>query len=390
MSFISRGRAIGVLLAALVLVLLAILVGAAPYLKYTRGIYELLTSLLVADIAIALRGKWRDAATVIGATLFGIAAIELGSAALESGSEVNARGFSISRAVLGWGPSAPGVYHGEKLGPGGAVIYDADYTIDSDLLRHTLAASDGPLVAFFGDSMTFGQGLPDADTLPQIYADLSGPKSRVLNFGFPGYGPQHFLRALETGFFDPLLTNAKIFVYLTAPWHVERASCKAGFMARAPRYELRDGDVSFVGACAEGLNRVFQDVFMSGAALRRFVRPVTDAPTSADVELYLAELRRSAELVKQKYGARLIILYMAGEEGYLTKSGFTETTIKQRLQQSGLELVDVTLSASNFPPGTLLSIPGDGHPTAVANRARAALLQNYLANKVSAVAEVPQ
>jgi hypothetical protein len=357
----------------------AYLITAIAYSKYTRGFYEFLAFVLVADLAVGLRGSWRNAATVVAATIFGLAAIELASAAMEANLPLYPRGFETTVPVLGWGPSAPAVYHSAEMGEGGAPIYSVDYTIDDHLLRRTLSGTGGPSVAFFGDSFMFGQGLPDTDTLPQDYADLTGRKVRVLNFGFPGYGPQQFLRALETGMFDPLLTNTKRFVYLTAAWHAGRASCRDDFMARAPRYELRGGEPVFVGACREGLVRFFQDAFMSSAAFRRFLRPVADSVGPRDVEIYLAEFRRCAELVKQKYGGRLIVLYMSGNDPYLAKSRFTDASIKKRLRQSGVEVVDATLDPKDFPAGTALSIPGDGHPTAIANRTRAALLKDYLA-----------
>jgi len=366
-----------------VLCVAAYLVSIASYSKYTRGTYEFFAFLLITDLAVGLRGAWRNAATVVAATIFGLAAIELASAAIEADQPLYPRGFAISRPVIGWGPSAPGVYHSRRMGSGGAVIYDVDYTIDDHLLRRTLSGSAGPSVAFFGDSMMFGQGLADSETLPQAYADLTGRKIRVLNFGFPGYGPQQFLRVLETGLFDPLLSDTKVFVYETAAWHGERASCRDGFMARAPRYELRDAEPVFVGACAEGLNRIFQDLFVSSAVFHRFVQPFVNIAKPADLQIYIAQLRRSAELVKQKYGARLIVLYLSESDRYLAKSGFTDAMIMERLRQSGIELIDATLSPKEFPPGTLLTIPGDGHPTAIANRVRAALLKNYLANSAA-------
>jgi len=113
------------------------------------------------------------------------------------------------------------------------------------------------------------------------------------------------------------------------------------------------------------------------------VQPFVNIAKPADLQIYIAQLRRSAELVKQKYGARLIVLYLSESDRYLAKSGFTDAMIMERLRQSGIELIDATLSPKEFPPGTLLTIPGDGHPTAIANRARAALLKNYLANSAA-------
>lgn len=378
MSIVLRRRLFTFLVAPALIFLIAYGVTIIPYLKYTRGIYEFLAFLLAADAAVALSGKWRDGATVIAALIFGLAATELVCAGLQADSPITARSFAAARPILGWGPSAPDIYHSSLTGRAGTKIYDVDYTIDGHLLRRTLSAAAGPTVAFFGDSLTFGQGLRDSETLPQDFADLNARKTRVLNFGFPGYGPQQFLRALETGIFDPLLSDTRIFVYETAAWHAERASCLAGFMARAPRYEMRNGKPVYVGACAEGLNRVFHEIFMNGAAYHRLIEPFMNTVGPADIEIYLAEMQRCAELVKQKYNGRLIVLYLAGNDKYLAKSGFTDAMIEARLRRSGIDLIDATLSPKDFPPGTLFKIPGDGHPTAIANRARAALLQHVL------------
>jgi hypothetical protein len=50
---------------------------------------------------------------------------------------------------------------------------------------------------FFGDSMTFGGGLNDDETLSQSFADLTDRKCRVLNPAVNAFGPQQFRRALE-------------------------------------------------------------------------------------------------------------------------------------------------------------------------------------------------
>mgnify|MGYP005809868775 CR=1 FL=1 len=373
-----------------VLVAAAFIVAHLPYSIYTRGTYGVLAALLVADLTIGLRGKWRDGALVVCITIFGLAGIELGSAAFELRSPViDSKGFMAQDPELGWSTPAPGVYHSERIAPDGKLIYAADYTIDDHLLRKTVSAASGPTVAFFGDSFTFGLGLPDSGTLPQYFADLTERKTRVLNFAVPAYGPQQFLRALEIGRFDPLLKDAQVFIYLTAPWHAQRSSCLLSFMGSAPRYELYNGKLELRGRCVEGLGKVVQAVF-NGAAFRRFVQPAIERLHAGDIELYMAEIRRCAELVRDKYHARMIVLYLSEGAGYLDQTGFTDETIKEKLRQAGVELVDASLSPADFPPGTKLNIPGDGHPTAIANRARAELLHKYLADLSAATVTAPK
>src|SRR5579883_2687828 len=264
---ISVRRGIVYVAIPLTLVLTAVVVTVVAYSKYTRGIYLSLGFLLAADLAIALRGGWRNATTMLASLLLGLAAIELACAALASPQPVYPRGFSVSRPILGWGPSAPGVYRSWEAGPKGGRTYDVNYSIDDHLLRRTLSGPNGPAIAFFGCSFMFGQGLPDSETLPQIYADLAGRKTKVLNFGFPGYAPQQMLRALETGLFDPLLAGAKTFVFETAARHADRAACHASYVTRAPRYELHGDEPVYAGRCAEGLRRVFRDVVVGSAPI---------------------------------------------------------------------------------------------------------------------------
>jgi hypothetical protein len=52
------------------------------------------------------------------------------------------------------------------------------------------------------------------------------------------------------------------------------------------------------------------------------------------------------------------------------------------MRKAGLVVIDASLDPADFP-GKALAIPGDGHPTGVANAARAALVKAYIdSNKV--------
>jgi len=355
---------------------------AGPY-KYSRGIYEFLAFLLLVDLAFGLCGHWRNIAIVFASTIFGLSTIEIASAAMEPGQEVYARGFSVSRPIVGWGPAAAGTYHSVKTAAG-KLIFDVTYTIDENLIRKTLSGKGDSSIAFFGDSFTFGEGLQDSETLPQYYADLTGRKQKVYNFGFPGYGPQQFLHVIESGIFDRLLSETKIFVYETAAWHAERAACVPEFVSRAPRYLLRDGIPIYAGSCKQGAWRAVCDFVVGSALFRRFVRPIVNRATAADVELYLAELKQINELVNEKYGARLVILYIAGNDSYLSKSKFTDAKIEKTLKAGDIEFIDATLSRQNFPTNASRIIPGDGHPSALANRVRAKILADYLSSGAAA------
>jgi hypothetical protein len=59
------------------------------------------------------------------------------------------------------------------------------------------------------------------------------------------------------------------------------------------------------------------------------------------------------------------------------RAGLTDQQIMQRLRDGGLIVIDAGLDPKDFP-GQNLRIPGDGHPTGVANRAWAVLVRDAL------------
>jgi hypothetical protein len=222
-----------------------------PADHFRRGFF------LFANIASLLRGKWRDFLLVVTSLAFGIFLIEAAANIWEprEPTVVGQDGLFALRPVTGWGPVHAGRYHVEKTDPKtGAAIYSADYTIDSNLVRQTLSCEKGPAVVFFGCSYTFGLGLNDGETLPQAFADSLGRKQRVLNLGYPAYGPQQFLSELQAGVFDSVIgPQPRVFVFLTSAWHAERSACKPYWMSYAARYKIEDGQLLLKGACYEGL-----------------------------------------------------------------------------------------------------------------------------------------
>jgi hypothetical protein len=61
----------------------------------------------------------------------------------------------------------------------------------------------------------------------------------------------------------------------------------------------------------------------------------------------------------------------------LRSSGVTNEQIVQRLRDGGMIVIDANLDQAAFP-GQPLVIPGDGHPTATANRAWAERLREVV------------
>ncbi len=345
--------------------------------------------LLLADIASLLRDKWRVFLIVLTSLSIGMFIIEAVANIWEplERSVVSPDGLYALRPVIGWGPGHAGQFHDEKNdSKTGTPIYSANYTIDSNLLRQTLSCESGPTVVFFGCSFTFGIGLNDADTMPQAFADSVDRKVRVLNLGFGGYGPQHFLSELQSGIFDSVIgSQARLFVFSTSVGHAEWSACKPHWVSHGPRYMIENDQLILKGSCYEGFNLWLRHWFQDSATYRWLIEPNLRRLSHDEVELYIQITLAAVNLAKAKYGVPVIVLYFkADEDSYLSGTGFSTEGVLRRLRDGSAVVIDATVN-DEAAAGMTLSIPGDGHPTALANRMRAALLKNYLEQNMSGV-----
>jgi len=359
--------------------LIALIEARRPFPSFRLATF-ILAFLALAGMASLLRGKLRDGLVVLASLAFGLSIIEATASILETKTlPVVTIGESVPQPIVGWGPEHAGRFHAEKTDPkSGVPIYRVDYTIDSNLLRETHSVETGPTIVFFGDSFTFGEGLSDADTLPQLFADLLGRKQRVLNLGFSGYGPQQFLAELQTGHFDSVIgAQPRLFIFMTKADHAERTACKF-WVLWGPRYALENGHVALKGPCYEGVSLRMREWLENMASYRLFIEPYLQKATHEDVELYVRVLLAAVSLAKEKYGVATLIPYLPGDP-YLKGTGFSDDEIVQRLRDGGAVVVDVSL-AKEEAGGAIISIPGDRHPTPLANRLRAAMLKDYIEN----------
>lgn len=369
-----------------ILIALIVVLETRHFFSLFRLATFFLAFLLLSDIASLLRGGWRNSFVVLASLAFGLFVGEAAANALEPKVSVEmTRGWSVRQPEIGWGPEHAGRFHARKSDPKtGAIIYEADYTIDSRLLRQTLSGDNEPTIVFFGDSYTFGDGVNDDETLPQIFSDSLQRKQRVLNLAFTGYGPQQFLRELEIGRFQDVIgPKPRLFIFMTAPWHAERTACKAYWTPHAPLYAIENDKVVYKGACNEGLSLWWREWLENTSLYRMLIEPYRHKIDHDDVELYIRTLLAAVSLAKEKYGVDTLIPYLRVPQEYLP-AGFTNDGIMKRFRDGGAIVIDASLLKEESA-GATISIPGDGHPTPFANRARAALLKDYLAQHMSGV-----
>lgn len=371
--------------AAAKLLIPLVIIGIGEYIFARRLLGEwrafasdLIWFAVAAGLSAAFRGWWRD---IMGWT----AALMLCVAAAEGYAQYRLSGRLVSVVqpvmttkdpVLAWRLGPAGRHHHVKIDPRtGQKVFDVEYTIAADHTRQVLSGAGGPTIVFLGDSLTFGDGLPDADTLPQAFADITGRRLRVLNLGVGGYGPQQFLRAFETGVYDDLLGRPHVLVFETAAWQADLTACVADWTMPQSRYLLVDGTAVFSGRCSDRWSWLIGRLFTK-SMYSAYIAPVLSHPTAAKIDLYVAVMTRLAVLGREKFGAPTVLLYLS-DPSYLAGSGITDEQIVARFRANGLAVVDGRLDPKDFPEG-LLTIPGEGHPTGIANRARAALVLRTL------------
>ncbi len=354
---------------------------AASY--WTRFQWLVLAFFFLAYVAVMTRGRFRDAAAVAASLALALAAVEgYFVEHYRTAIDTNTPGYSVYNPVLGWGPAHPGVYHHHKVdAKTGRVILDTDYTIDEHLTRKVESATDAPTIAIGGGSNVFGTGLPDSATLPQAFADAIGRRLHVVNLAFSAYGAQHFLRILETGLHDDVLTKLRALVFVVSPELAEQAACVRGYSLRGPAYEVTDGKVTFAGTCADRWSLPLRLLFEVTSLYDIIELKLDERTPQQKLDRYIAILTRIGQVGREKYGVPTALLYVPGP-AYAQNAGSTDDEIIARLRAAGLIVIDAELDPSAFP-GQDLFIPGDGHPTALANREWAARLVKGLSGVVS-------
>ncbi len=293
------------------------------------------------------------------------------------------KGLFDGNSVAGVGPGRAGVFHDEMVDPKtGQKIFSADYTVDSNLLRLTRSGEADPVIAFVGNSVTFGVGVDDRDTMPQQFADLIDPRQRVVNLASGAHGPAQFLRELQTGVYDSLIgPKPGAFIFLTEAWGAERTACLPYWTAAAPRYAIEGGAVVYKGRCANSFAFWPRQWIVNSPPYRAFIAPHRPRVDHDDIELYIRVLSAAVELARSKYGAPTVIPYLMSGPSYFEGTGFTDDMVIKRLEEAGAIVFDASLE-KEAAAGAVLTFPIDGHPTALAHLLRAREIDAVIKQKL--------
>ena len=276
--------------------------------------------------------------------------------------------FYDSDELLGYKPTPGRRAHAVKR-VGDRTVYDVFYDIDEEGRRVTPGSTGGrgdPLVLFFGGSITFGEGVQDDETLPHAYAEAA-PGTRVLNYGFRGYGPQQMLAMLEDGRLDHEIEGVEVTaVYTFIDAHVARA---VGSMIVVttwgidmPRYAYGpDGRLLLQGSfrSAQPLRNLLYELASNSHTLSHLGLDLP--PTrAAHFDLTAGIILQSAERIAARASSlrMLVVLHPS-----VRRAG---KPFLAALEDLPLEVVDYRGLWDTGDPA--FSIPEDWHPTPRAHR----------------------
>lgn len=259
---------------------------------------------------------------------------------------------------------------------GGETIYD--FTSQSDAfgwrtVTPPAKAAERSLV-FFGDSITFGLGLREEETLP---AQLSRrmPGSQVFNFAWSGFGPQQAQLVLSTPEYFQSAKNAPgpVGIYVFIPEQIERATgafyLACSYAADFPYYGLSEGKVLRMGNLSDlcplpkrAVKLLRYSKFYNRFLwlLHKFPPPFQDYEHTAK----LLGLIRTTFLGHYPNG-RFFVLFYPSKTIPKEKVVDPNRLLFGMLESQGIEYFDYGSMLNWNEPG--YAIPGDGHPTARAN-----------------------
>jgi hypothetical protein len=275
---------------------------------------------ILASIALFKSPRWRNSALVLASVLIGLAGFQLAFGLIDPGGlndgvtrVTTPEHWQAHDPVLGYRSQPETVVH-VKASYRDQLIYDATYTIDSTGARVTPGSGpDGPTWLFIGDSTIFSEGLDDPQALPSQFAQLLKPAAHVVNLGVPGYGPNHLVRALETGAYDGHVVGkvAAVVTWINSQ-QMRRVTGDGGWLTLSPRYEFRpDGPPLHTGTFLDHrLSHPLDGISYYARSRVPWVERIVGPELAREQQkLYVALIARLQELVRQKWKAPLVIIY---------------------------------------------------------------------------------
>ncbi|MBI4406269.1 MAG: hypothetical protein HY537_19075 [Deltaproteobacteria bacterium] len=271
-----------------------------------------------------------------------------------------------------------GTHVGVTRRKGSQIIYSVNYSVDNKHRRETpQTGKRNRLVLFFADSLAFGEGVNDNETLPYFFASFSR-SARVYNYGTPGHGPQQLLARLEEGKLgEEVSGDLPSLIYIWIDAHINRAigdMRQASSGSNYPYYELSSEDqLVRKGTFSNGrplLSSLYKR--LNRSSIVRFFGLNFPKIGTRHVKFAARILKASAVLFNQQFKSdRFYVLLYPG--------CLLCQPLKQELESSLIKVLDYSKLFERGRKG--LIIEGDGHPSPQAYKEIAFRLAEDLKNK---------
>ena len=239
------------------------------------------------------------------------------------------------------------------------LVYKAKYTFDGYGRRNTVPTSTDATkkAIFFGDAMTFGEGLNDDETLP-YYFEKYNKDYRSYNYGFLGHGPSHMLLHLKSQEFKQQFTGKKGRVfYVYRDDAIKVAVGQAPWNENYPRFVLNKDTLIYEGDYS-GKNFNPKDMYLPSEY------------TVEDYELTLGILKECKEQlydISKELSFHVVTLPIT----------FTSDRIENLLIKVGIDVINLSLTDVEHYTNTQARFL-DGVHTANANRVLAKKTTHFL------------
>ncbi|MBC7850645.1 MAG: hypothetical protein H7Y31_12965 [Chitinophagaceae bacterium] len=286
-----------------------------------------------------------------------------------------------------------------KIARNGDTIYNTEYTMVPDSgsssigLNHRAAynqrGNDSAQIVFLGCSITFGEGISDSETFAYKTGQLC--QTPAVNFGLSGYGTHQAYNIYQNHFNKP--SSAKrSFVYSFIPDHILRAKCAYPWNMNDPYFEVAGDSVALKGKASSHSSLARTYKLTRYLSLFNSFTFITDVTTSvvagkAAQGLEKSDYDRVFNMLKTiqhsaaAHNEKFVVVYW---DKYKWKEVddakvFDKELIEQNmeaLKQAGVTVIKAS-QAFDVNNQTYF-IPGDGHPTPLANQLLAELISRQI------------